>query len=69
MLVAAALLGGVAWAVWDGLDAALGRDLPGQAVSVLGAIAAGTCVYAAAVWMLGIPEARQIRALLPRRGG
>jgi putative peptidoglycan lipid II flippase len=69
MLIAAALLGGVAWAVWDGLDAALGRDLPGQAVSVLVAIAAGTCVYAAAVWMLGIPEARQIRALLPRRGG
>jgi putative peptidoglycan lipid II flippase len=69
MLVAAALLGGVAWAVWDGLDAALGRDLPAQALSVIAAIAAGTGTYAAAVWMLGIPEARQIRALLPRRGG
>ena len=30
-------------------------------------IAAGFGVYAAAVWAMGIPEARQIRALLPRR--
>jgi putative peptidoglycan lipid II flippase len=68
MLVAAAGLGGVAWAVWYGLDEALGRDLAAQIASVGAGIAAGFGVYAAGVWLLRIPEARQIRALLPFRG-
>jgi putative peptidoglycan lipid II flippase len=68
MLVAAALLGGVAYAVWYGLDAALGRSLVAQAVSVLGGIGAGGAVYVAAVWVLGVPEARQIKLLLMSRG-
>jgi putative peptidoglycan lipid II flippase len=68
MLAGAALLAGVSYAAWYGLDHALGRSLPGQAVSVGAGIAAGLAVYAAAVWVLGVPEARQIRALLPRRG-
>jgi putative peptidoglycan lipid II flippase len=67
MLIAAALLGAVAYGVWYGLDAALGRSLVAQAVSVLGGIAAGVVVYAAAVWVLRVPEARQIRRLLMTR--
>ena len=65
MLAAAALLAGVAYGAWYGLDEALGRSLPAQVVAVGVAIAAGLAVYAAAVWALRVPEARQIRALLP----
>jgi putative peptidoglycan lipid II flippase len=68
MLAASALLGAVSYLSWSGLDDLLGRSLAGQAVSVLGAIAAGSVVYAAAVWVLGVPEARQIRRLLVSRG-
>jgi putative peptidoglycan lipid II flippase len=65
MIAAAALLGGIAYAAWWGLDEALGRSLAAQAAAVLGAILAGGAVYAAAVWAMRVPEARQIRALLP----
>jgi putative peptidoglycan lipid II flippase len=68
MLAAAALLGAVAYGAWYGLDAALGRALAAQAVSVLAGIAAGAVVYAGAVWLLRVPEARQLRSLLLRRG-
>ena len=67
MLVGAAALSLVAYAVWDALDTALGRALWAQCVSVGFAIAAGAAVYAAAVWVLRVPEARQIRSLLTRR--
>jgi putative peptidoglycan lipid II flippase len=69
MVVAAALLGALAYGVWYGLDAALGRSLAAQAASVLGGIAAGLVVYAAAVWVLRVPEAREIRRLLMSRSG
>ena len=69
MLVAAALLAAVAYLTWKGLDELLGRSFGGQAVSVLTAIVAGSGVYAATVWVLGVPEARQIRRLLGSRGG
>ena len=45
-----------------------GRSLAAQAVSVLTAIGAGIAVYAAVVWVLRVPEARQIPRLLLRRG-
>jgi len=67
MLGASALLAAVAYGAWYGLDGLLGRTLPAQAVAVGVAIAAGLGVYAGAVWALGVPEARQIRALLPGR--
>jgi putative peptidoglycan lipid II flippase len=67
MLAAAALLAGVAYFAWKGLDDLLGRSLPGQAVSVLVAITAGSAIYAAAVWVLGVPEAKQIPRLLGSR--
>ena len=65
---AAAVLGAVSYFTWKGLDDALGRSFAGQAVSVLTAIAAGVVVYAGAVWVLGVPEARQIPRLLMSRG-
>jgi putative peptidoglycan lipid II flippase len=67
MLVAAALLGGLSYGVWYGLDTAFGRSLVAQLVSVLGGIAAGVGVYAAVVWVLRVPETRQIRRLLVNR--
>ncbi len=67
MLVAAVPLAGASYGVWYGLDAELGRSFPAQAVSVLSGITAGVVVYAAAVWVLRVPEARQIRRLLMTR--
>ncbi len=67
MTAAAALLAGVAVGVWAGLDAALGRSLPAQLVSVGGALLAGTLAYVIAVLAMGIQEARQIRTLLAGR--
>jgi putative peptidoglycan lipid II flippase len=69
MLLAGALLAVVAYGAWYGLDEALGRSLVAQLVAVLAAIAAGFAAYAAAVWTLRVPEARQVRQLLVRRGG
>ena len=68
MLAAGALLAGVAYAIWYGLDEALGRSLVAQALAVLAAIAAGFAAYGAAVWALRVPEARQVRQLLVSRG-
>ena len=69
MLMAAALLAALSYLTWDGLDELLGGSFGGQAVSVLGAIAVGSAVYAAAVWVLRVPEARQIPRLLVSRDG
>jgi putative peptidoglycan lipid II flippase len=71
ILVASALLAGVSWFVWYALDAALGRSLPAQIMSVGLGISLGIAVYAKAVLTMRIPEARQIedliRSRLPRR--
>ncbi|MET0510138.1 MAG: murein biosynthesis integral membrane protein MurJ [Thermoleophilaceae bacterium] len=67
MLPAAALLGGVAYGVWYGLDQALGRGIVAQIAAVGTAIAAGLGIYVAAVWALRVPEARQFWDLLVRR--
>jgi putative peptidoglycan lipid II flippase len=64
MVVAAALLAGVSYGGWYGLDEALGRSLPAQVAAVGTAIAAGLGVYAGAVWALRVPEARQILSML-----
>jgi putative peptidoglycan lipid II flippase len=68
MLVAGALLAGVAYGTWYGIGEALGSALAAQALAVLAAIAAGFAAYGAAVWALRVPEARQVRELLVRRG-
>lgn len=67
MLGASALLGIAAYGIWDVLDHAVGTSLGGQALSVIGGITGGLAVYAAAVWVLKVPEARHVRDLLPGR--
>jgi len=67
ILLAAAALGGVAYVTWYGLDEALGSSLLAQLVSVGGAIALGSAVYAGLVLAMRIPEARQILDLFTRR--
>ena len=67
ILVASAVLGVVAYALWRGLDDLLGRSLPAQIVSVGGGLAAGIAVYCAVVLALRVPEAEQIRDLVRAR--
>jgi putative peptidoglycan lipid II flippase len=67
MTVAAAVAGAAALGVWAGLDAALGRALAGQVVSVGAGCLAGALVYAGGVTLLRIPEAAQLWDLVSRR--
>jgi putative peptidoglycan lipid II flippase len=67
VLAASGLLAAVAYGLWHVLDAALGRGLIGQILSVGTALGAGALVYAAIVHVLRIPEARQIERLLAGR--
>ncbi len=69
MLLAAALLGGLAYGVWYGLDELLGRSLLAQIVSVGTALTVGSAAYAGAALAMRIPEARQILQLLSSRLG
>jgi putative peptidoglycan lipid II flippase len=64
--VASALLAGVSYVVWYGLDEQLGRDTIAQIVSLGVALAAGAVAYFAAVLALRVPEARQILRLVRR---
>jgi putative peptidoglycan lipid II flippase len=64
ILLASALLGGVAWVVWYALDALLGGSLPAQIVSVGGAGVAGVLVYTRAVLAMRVPEAHQVSRLI-----
>jgi putative peptidoglycan lipid II flippase len=67
MVLGAAVLAGVAYGVWWGLDDLLGRSLLAQVVSVGTALVAGGAAYAGVVLGLRIPEARQVVALVRRR--
>jgi putative peptidoglycan lipid II flippase len=67
MLLAAAVLGGVAFDIWWLIDDVLGRSLPAQIVSLGVALGAGAAAYAAAVLGMRIPEARQIFDLFAGR--
>jgi hypothetical protein len=64
IVVASALLAGVAWVVWRLLDGLLGGSLPAQIVSVGGAGAAGLLVYVRAVLAMRVPEAHQVHRLI-----
>ena len=66
VLVAAALLAGVSYLVWYGLDQALGRSTIAQIVSLGGALLAGFATYVGAVLALRVPEAGQIIRLVRR---
>ena len=65
---AAALLAGVSYLVWLGLDETLGTSVPAQIVSLGVALAAGAAVYFAAVIALRVPEADQVLRMLRRAG-
>jgi putative peptidoglycan lipid II flippase len=66
VLVAAALLAGVSYLVWYGLDQQLGRSTIAQIVSLGAALIAGFATYFAAVLALRVPEANQIVRLVRR---
>ena len=66
VLFAAALLAGVSYFVWDGLDQALGRGTIAQIISLGVALAAGFATYFGAVLALRVPEATQITRLVRR---
>ncbi len=61
--LASALLAGVSYGVWYGLDMLLGRTLPAQLVSLVGGLAAGALVYLWTARWLGLDEIRTLAAL------
>jgi putative peptidoglycan lipid II flippase len=65
MVVAGAVLAAVSWPVWHVLDAALGRSLPAQIVSLGLALAFGVAAYVASSAFLRV---REMQALLSVRG-
>jgi len=67
IVFASALLAGVALGLYELLDALAGRSLPGQVMSVCGALAGGLTAYAVAVLALRVPEAQQIRDAVRER--
>ncbi len=67
ILVASAILAGVSWGVWKGLESALGLSLVAQLLSVGVALAIGSAIYAKLVLVMRIPEARQIQGLVMGR--
>jgi putative peptidoglycan lipid II flippase len=64
---ASGVLAAVAFGVWWALDAALGRSLGAQIVSVGGALAAGGTAYLLACRALGVAELQALLSLRRRR--
>jgi putative peptidoglycan lipid II flippase len=69
ILIASAIMAGVAWVIWKLLSSLLGESLPAELVSVGIAVAAGAGLYARLVLAMRIPEARQIEELVLSRLG
>jgi putative peptidoglycan lipid II flippase len=67
ILIASALTAGVAWLLWKGLESLLGTSLPAELVSVGLAVGGSCLLYAKAVLVMRIPEARQIEQLVRGR--
>ncbi len=67
IVLAAAVLGGLAYGTWSALDGALGRSLLGQIVSVGMALTLGSAAYAGLVLAMRVAEARQILNLFTSR--
>jgi putative peptidoglycan lipid II flippase len=66
IVVASAVLAGVAYGTWSGLDHALGRSFAGQLGSVVIALGVGTVVYLLACRALKVRELGALLALLRR---
>ncbi len=64
---AAAVLAGVSYGVWRGLDDAVGRSLAGQLLSLGGALAIGIVTYLGSCRALGVRELEALLALRFRR--
>jgi putative peptidoglycan lipid II flippase len=65
ILAAGSLAGATAFGVWTAIDAAVGRSLGGQLVSVLPAVASAVAVYFGACFAFRV---REMQALLSLRG-
>ena len=68
VVLASAALAAVSFAVWNALDANLGRSLGAQALSLTAALGAGGIAYLGLSRALGVPELDQIARLARRRG-
>jgi putative peptidoglycan lipid II flippase len=66
VVLASVALAGVAFGVWYGLDRALGRTLPAQAVAVSLALGAGGLAYLLACRLLGVREMDTLLSLRAR---
>jgi putative peptidoglycan lipid II flippase len=64
ILIATAIMTVVAWLIWKGLDAVLGRSLIAQVVELGIAGSAGVALYSRLVLAMRIPEARQVQDLI-----
>ena len=69
IVVATAIMAAAAWAVWLGLDRALGRSFIAQLVSVGTALLVACAIYGKTVLLMRIPEARQVEDLVRQRLG
>ena len=67
IVLAAAVLGVVAYGTWRGLDEALGQSLAGQIVSVSSALVAGAVAYGISCRILGVRELQALRSLRRQR--
>ncbi|MCW2987301.1 MAG: integral rane protein MviN [Solirubrobacterales bacterium] len=67
IVIASLALAAASYGVWHLLDAALGRDLIGEIVSLVGGLAVGLSVYLGAARLLRIAELEQIMRLVRRR--
>jgi putative peptidoglycan lipid II flippase len=67
--VASILLAISSWVVWYALDAALGRSLLAQIVTMTAAAGVGFWIYTRAVLRMRVPEAYQVRRLVNARLG
>jgi len=65
--IAALVFGATAFAVWYGLDRALGRSIPAQIVSLGVALGLGLAVYLGACRVLHVRELGAFRSILSRR--
>ncbi len=65
--LATVVMGFVSYFVWWLFDAGLGRSLIAQIISLGLGIGAGILVYAGCVLQMNVPEAHQIKRLLPGR--
>ena len=67
ILVASAIMAGIAWGLWDAVNRVVGESLLGQIVSLGVAISVALAIYSWTVLAMRIPEARQIQAFVRSR--